>query len=217
VVAGAAALWLGSIAFGFAVLARHQWTAGTAATEASVLSPAPITAALDAAGALDGRSTIVAVAVHPRCPCTRVALAELARVLARTPDVACELFVLQPEDADDAWSAAAAEAAALLPFARIHACSEADFARFGTTTSGHVLVIDARGRLLYSGGATLGRGHAGDNPGLEAVRAALAGSSDPSVVASHPVFGCPLATPRPVSCCEADADAAIALEPESTP
>jgi hypothetical protein len=41
--------------------------------------------------------------------------------------------------------------------------------RFGSLTSGHTFLFDSAGRLLFSGGITGARGHAGENVGENAV------------------------------------------------
>lgn len=63
--------------------------------------------------------------------------------------------------------------------------------RFGAQTSGHTLVFDRDGQLIFSGGITASRGHIGTNAGETAVRAFL---QEQTVDRSHtPVFGCSLA------------------------
>ena len=62
--------------------------------------------------------------------------------------------------------------------------------RFHAQTSGHALLYDAAGRLLFSGGITGARGHAGDNAGVGAVEALMRG--DASIGRTTPVFGCAL-------------------------
>ena len=66
----------------------------------------------------------------------------------------------------------------------------AEAARFGVETSGHALLYDPAGQLLFSGGLTAARGHAGDNPGRSAVVALVMGGT-PEVRRTS-VFGCPL-------------------------
>ena len=61
-------------------------------------------------------------------------------------------------------------------------------------TSGHALLFDRDGHLLFSGGITPARGHEGDNFGASAIAARLAGRPAP---AETPVFGCPIAGPDP--------------------
>ena len=45
--------------------------------------------------------------------------------------------------------------------------------RFGVATSGQTMLYDAEGALLFSGGITGARGHAGDNAGRTALVALL--------------------------------------------
>lgn len=67
--------------------------------------------------------------------------------------------------------------------------------RFRVATSGHVVLYDQNGRLMYSGGITDARGHRGDNPGRAAVIGLVLGTERrPS---SHGVFGCPLMASEP--------------------
>jgi hypothetical protein len=63
-------------------------------------------------------------------------------------------------------------------------------ARFGATTSGHTFLFDRTGALLFSGGITASRGHAGRNAGESAIIAAVNGR--PRDRARTPVFGCSL-------------------------
>jgi hypothetical protein len=62
--------------------------------------------------------------------------------------------------------------------------------RFNATTSGQTFLFDAKGHLLFSGGITIARGHAGDNAG----RSAIVSRLNTRVVeqTESPVFGCPL-------------------------
>jgi hypothetical protein len=64
-------------------------------------------------------------------------------------------------------------------------------ARFGAKTSGHTLVFDPNGRLVFSGGITATRGHAGANAGENGVLAALRQQTPEHSGTS--VFGCSLA------------------------
>ncbi len=73
--------------------------------------------------------------------------------------------------------------------------------RFGAATSGQTLLYDAGGALLFSGGITGARGHAGDNAGQsELVSLLNRGPSSPAVTLNRgqsardatSVFGCPL-------------------------
>ncbi|HTC21602.1 MAG TPA: hypothetical protein VK859_12185, partial [bacterium] len=63
-------------------------------------------------------------------------------------------------------------------------------ARFGARTSGQVVLYDEGGRLLFNGGITEGRGHIGDNAGLQRIVSLVkTGRADKN---DSLVFGCPL-------------------------
>jgi hypothetical protein len=62
--------------------------------------------------------------------------------------------------------------------------------RFGAVTSGQTFLYDASGALLFSGGITGSRGHAGNNAGRASIVALL--NRAPAVSASTNVFGCSL-------------------------
>jgi hypothetical protein len=64
--------------------------------------------------------------------------------------------------------------------------------QFGLATSGEIALYDPRGLLSFSGGITGSRGHEGDNPGAQKLRAVLAQTAE---VGAFPVFGCPLESP----------------------
>ena len=62
--------------------------------------------------------------------------------------------------------------------------------RFHAATSGYTLLYGSDGRLLFSGGITGARGHAGDNAGRSAIAALLTAEGAPT--GTTPVFGCSL-------------------------
>lgn len=68
--------------------------------------------------------------------------------------------------------------------------------RFGAATSGQTMLYDARGRLVFSGGITAGRGHFGDSAGLSSLESILRG--EPAEFSRTNVFGCALLD-RPAS------------------
>jgi hypothetical protein len=142
-----------------------------------------------------GRANLVLLA-HPRCPCTRASLDELARIVARCGDsAAVHILFFQPGGAPGRWGATdLRRRAAAIPGARVLDDPDGhEAARFGAATSGHVLLYDRDGRLLFAGGITAARGQAGANPGSEAVIALLSGASADR--GDAPVFGCPLREP----------------------
>ncbi len=70
----------------------------------------------------------------------------------------------------------------------------AEARRFGVETSGQTLLYDAHGTLIFSGGITGSRGHAGENARSELALVALLTQGRPERRASG-VFGCPLFAP----------------------
>ena len=87
------------------------------------------------------------------------------------------------------WAAAAA-----IPGVRVRCDEEGKLAqRFGVQTSGHVLLYDPEGHLLFSGGITRSRGQQGDSAGRRALLARLSGET--RSLTTTAVFGCPLFAP----------------------
>ncbi len=131
--------------------------------------------------------------VHPRCPCTFASIAELERLMARCAGAATtHIWFLHPRGAGHDWTdAPVLRRAAVVSGVCISADEDGNEAqRFGVRTSGHVLVYDAEGRCVFSGGITAGRGNHGNSLGQEAIVAFLtAGACERR---QTPVFGCPL-------------------------
>jgi hypothetical protein len=163
--------WVGLVAGGFAALSAHQFTPGRA-------DPAP-----GSYPAAD-RPTLL-LFLHPHCPCAPATVRNLGPVLERHPAGVTVYVVAEALDSENGRLAATLPGAEVVPDP-----GGATARRFGARTSGHVVVYGRDGKLAFAGGVTAGRGHAGDNPGLAAGRAALAGEPGP---AAAPVFGCPLA------------------------
>lgn len=132
------------------------------------------------------------LALHPACPCSRASLDELEGLLARAGDVTAIVLVARPVglDAPGAEPAALERVRAIPGAVAIVDADGAEARRLGARTSGHVLVFDGAGRLVYTGGVTPGRDLRGDGPARQAVAAAL-GAVAPAA-SSCPVYGCPL-------------------------
>lgn len=141
------------------------------------------------------RCTLIMV-VHPKCPCTRASLQELAKVMryASQPGDAIVLAVRPNEvsagfEHTDIW-----EQAAAIPGVDVRVDIGGTAARaLGLFVSGATSVYDAGGRLLFSGGITSARGHAGDNAGSDAIIALLSGRT--TGMRHTPVYGCSLFAP----------------------
>jgi hypothetical protein len=142
-----------------------------------------------------GAATLVMFA-HPKCPCTRASVGELAEMLAKEPgSVRTYILFYKPDGSSDEWAHTDLwRSAAAIPGVKV-ACDEdgAEAARFGASTSGSVVLYDAAGHLEYNGGITGERGHWGDNEGQSAIAAILAGQTPR--VSTMPVLGCSILTP----------------------
>ena len=160
-----------------------------------------------------GERAIVAMFVHPKCPCTRASIAELAR-LATTCQGSLDVLILlvKPPGTDENWERTdLREKALLIPGARVLPDADGRIAKqFGAVTSGETCFYDRFGQLRFHGGITISRGHHGQNPGRsfiaehlsKASQEAISGEVAPadsinnqssvSAVFETPVFGCAL-------------------------
>jgi hypothetical protein len=141
-----------------------------------------------------GHFTLV-MAAHPRCPCTRASIEELSRILERNPNpVEVQVLFFTPLGAGwtqtDLWRQAVA-----IPGVKASWDEDGvEAARFGARTSGHVLLFNPDGKLLFSGGITGSRGHIGPSKG----NVSLAAWLTPGEIGDReaPVFGCALTNPE---------------------
>jgi hypothetical protein len=183
---GFCVLWLFAAAIGIALISIYQTTAGGAGATPQVW-PRQSQIAFDSK-----RDTLIMFA-HPHCSCTRASIEELNRVLAQNSgQVAAHVFFFKPEKftrdwiQTDLWRSATA-----IPGVTVHEDLNGEQARqFGAETSGYVLLYDRHGQLLFKGGITGSRGHAGDNAGEETISAFLGGQK--TGLKETPVYGCEL-------------------------
>lgn len=183
------ALWAMAVLAGLGLLTEYD-TAPGAQGSPSRDWPAGSRARLD-----NTRPTLLMFA-HPRCPCTRASIGELEQIVAGAPRAGnLQIFFRAPAEPGDDWTRTDLwEQAEAIPGAKICADPNGNEAtRFGVKTSGHVLVFGTDGKLLFSGGITAARGHAGENPGRSAVSALLSGGV--ARAPGHSVFGCELFEP----------------------
>lgn len=187
--------WLIVVLVGLAAVYRHAKAPGDPGAPARTWPTAAIVAGPSVAS---GRSRL-AFFVHPRCPCTRVAVGELARLVARAEaPLDVDVLVFRPAGEPASWarSASRAEAAAIPGVRVLDDEGGALAARFGVRTSGHALLYGPDGALRFSGGITTDRGHAGDNAGLDAATR-LVSAPDAGPPATYPVFGCSILPTEP--------------------
>jgi hypothetical protein len=179
------AFWLLACAGGLYALGAHAGASGA-------VGAVPRRWPSGAAARPESSGATLLLFAHPRCPCTRAALDELAWVLARSRGRAtARVFFYRPLGAAAGWERTPLWDEARALGARVAADPDGAQARaFGARTSGMVVIYGAEGRLLYEGGITAGRAQEGDGPGREAAVAAIEGKLARPVEGS--VFGCAL-------------------------
>jgi hypothetical protein len=186
VLLAAGVLWLFVVGAGVRILWGYESTPGVSAA-------APDRWPADSRIKLaSDRATLVMLA-HPRCPCTRASIGELSRLMTQAQGrVTAYVLFVRPPNSSDGWEQTdlLTSAAAIPGVSVVRDDEGVEAGRFHAVTSGQTVLYDAEGRLLFSGGITGGRGHAGDNAGRAAVISLL--TTDESAGRETPVFGCPL-------------------------
>lgn len=182
-------LWLVAVVSGMAVVLAYASASGAPAT-APPRFPAETAVPRPAARAL------LVLFLHPRCPCSRATVSELAVLMARErASLDAVVLVLRPAGVDPGWERTDLwTAAERIPGVRVLVDEEGREARrFGARTSGQVLVYDANGTLVFSGGITAARGHEGDNAGRDDIQSLV---ETGRASGSHTqVYGCRLDGP----------------------
>ena len=191
-----AAAWVCAVAAGLAVMVRYETTPGRfkrtpSDWPASTHIPQPI-----------GRPSLVLFA-HPHCPCTRATMGELAHIMAQCEGkLNASVVFFSPENSAPDWGQTGLRREAdAIPGVRVLDDKDGREARrFGAETSGHTMLYDASGQLLFSGGITASRGHSGDNAGRSAIVSLVnAGRAD---LNRTPIFGCSLLDSKASADCE---------------
>jgi hypothetical protein len=182
--------WLVLVCTGFAWLVRYEFSPGR---EGKAPDSWPEASRIEFA---TGRPTLLMFA-HPRCPCTRASMAELARLMAWCPDKArVVVSFFRPKGGEQDWTQTDLwRSASSLPGVTVDWDEGGvEARRFHSETSGQVLLYDIRGRLMFEGGITSSRAHEGDNAGRSALVAILNGDALNSP--RTPVFGCSISDPE---------------------
>ena len=178
--------WGSLLVVGFLLLAQEEFTP----VKASL--PVTLFPRSSAVRLVSNKLTLVLFA-HPHCPCTRASLHELDRLLAETQNRVSVTVVFTIPDGvpvdweqGDLWNSATR-----MPGLRVIRDQGGGEARqFEVEGSGHVLLYDPSGKLLFSGGITASRGHEGDNVGRSAIVSFVLNGHAP--VSHTAVFGCSL-------------------------
>ena len=176
------AAWLIIVGYGFAAIWAYAMTPGPAATAAARWPATSFP--------FDRTRPSLVTVLHPECVCSKATLEEVSRLTAEFAD---RLTVFVVVDASAAGTDSGAATALLtkvrsMPGVRLivdHDGREAE--QFGAKVSGQTFLYNRDGRLQFSGGVTMSRGHVGPNAGTEAIRHVLQSTPAASTAA---VFGC---------------------------
>jgi hypothetical protein len=182
-------VWLTAVGVGMEVLRVHDSTPGG---NSGIPSNWPTQSHIPR---LAGLPTLVMFA-HPECPCTRASIGELALLMTHCQNkVDAHVVFLRPAGSGKDWLYTDLwDSAEVIPEVSVAADDMgAEAGNFHVTTSGHVVLYDSCGKLLFSGGITEARGHYGDNEGVSAIMNRL--NHEGETVAETPVFGCSLVNP----------------------
>ncbi|HEY0792917.1 MAG TPA: hypothetical protein VGD78_17765 [Chthoniobacterales bacterium] len=180
-------LWSGTVLAGSLGLTWYSFRPGPNAIPPKVW---PATNRL----ALGRQGFTLVLFAHPRCPCTRASLEELARLMdGKQNRLRAYVVFFSPGTADGEWSRTDLWRWAG-SIAGVTALRDPDGTQaqlFGAETSGQTVVYDSGGNVVFTGGITSARGHVGESEGSDAIEALLGG--DKPRLRTTPAFGCALA------------------------
>jgi hypothetical protein len=179
------ALWIVTLITGSVVLTRYETTPG-ADTPAPAQWPSGVSIRRDL-----NLPTLV-MFLHPYCPCSRASIGELALIMARCQGRVVGVVVIAvARGLDDPKKGGLERAAELIPGITVLRDRDGVAARrFHAATSGHTVLYDKDGSVLFAGGITSARAHSGDNTGRDTIVALIAGKESP--IQTTPTFGCPI-------------------------
>lgn len=180
------AVWLSIIGGAFVLKGDYESTAGTA-------NPSPRHWPHGVPILRPQNTKALLLFAHPRCPCTRASLRELALIVAGSKDLGYVRVVFCRPSADaEIWNHCdVVQQARDMTGVDVAWDDGGRLAgSFGVQTSGHALLYDESGNLMFSGGITALRGHEGWNAGRATLLALFNGET--AEVTATPVFGCPL-------------------------
>ena len=179
-------VWIAAVAAGLRTLMSYESSPGSVGT---VRTAWPASAKISP----PKERPVLVMLAHPRCPCTRASVAELAKIMAHVQGkVSAYVLFLAPHAVPSDWeNIELRQTASKIPGVTVVSDVDGVEARkFGAETSGHTFLYDRNGSLLFNGGITQSRGHAGDNAGENAIVALV--NDHHSVLAKTFVFGCSL-------------------------
>jgi hypothetical protein len=180
-----AALWIASLLTGSVFLTRYETTPGSDA-------PAPSQWPSGVSLRRDMHLPTLVMFLHPYCPCSRASIGELALIMARCQGRVVGIVVIAvAEGLGDPKKGGLERDAELIPGVTVLRDQNGVAARrFHASTSGHTVLYDKNGSMLFAGGITSARAHSGDNAGRDSIVALIAGKE--SLIHTTPTFGCPI-------------------------
>jgi hypothetical protein len=179
-------VWLGAVGYGLRLVWSYENSPGKSGT------PPAAWPANSAIGRKTGLPTLV-LFIHPHCPCSRATIGELAGLMAHSQGlVNANVVFVKPAGFSEAWEQTDLWTSALdIPAVHVSIDENGvEAQRFRSETSGQAALYSAPGLLVFSGGITGSRGHAGDNDGRTAILSILA--TGKAAKTETAVFGCPL-------------------------
>ena len=129
--------------------------------------------------------------VHPHCPCSRASIGEFSKIITRCKDrLNAYVIFFKPElfpvkwVETDLWHTAKD-----IPGVKV-ICDNGgvEIRLFRALTSGHTLLYNTNGDLVFSGGITRARGHFGDNLGRNTIISFI--NKGTIHTKKTPTFGC---------------------------
>lgn len=177
------AIWAASIGIGFVLLTDYSMRPG---------KPANVSPNLPAGIFIESGKNLpkLVLFIHPRCPCSRATLNELARIVANEQNrLEIKVFFYKPDNGSSEWIKTDLwETAENIPGVEVEIMNEAEIEKFGVVTSGQAILYSADSETVFSGGITIGRGHEGKSDGRTAIENYL--ETGDIYVSETPVFGC---------------------------
>jgi hypothetical protein len=185
------AIWIGLICCGFHFLFAYQTRPGSSGAVTTDWPPNSVITP-------SGSGWTLVMFAHPQCPCTHASVTELSQIMSRCQNLTGYVVFLHPTGFAANWEKTSLwNQASNIP--NVHVLTDQAgslAAKFGVVTSGHTLLYDSRGKLVFSGGITPGRAHEGDNAGVDSIVAAVTATVPKNQIQiankRTAVFGCSL-------------------------
>jgi hypothetical protein len=185
-IAASSVLWLSLIGAGVAYVWNYQGTPGM---------PGEPPAEWPTASRIQPTAQLptLVVLIHPHCPCSRATIGELALLMTHAQGlVNANVLFVKPRQFSADWSQTDLwNSATSIPGVKVMTDEDGvEAGLFKSLTSGQAMLYDNNRRLVFSGGITASRGHAGDNEGRIAILSLL--RTGVSTTKKTAVFGCAL-------------------------